>query len=238
MSEMTVELMVKLIEATGAFGTAHAKSKKAETTAKDRKTDFYEVANEHLSLLRLAQKAIQVKGGDEVAKHVADYYPGWRPVSSDPSQDEGMIDVIIEQDPAQMKYAFTNLEDGKVYQRTYTEGSPQLDEGRLQEEMPDLYDALHDWPSPPSWLFAFAKGFNEEDLTEEGVRDDWYDFLENGDHNIEPVLKPSSEWTKKQAADLQQYLVPGQRTMKIVAPRKATEEELAEAEELLSEVEE
>lgn len=234
--QITAELLIKLMDATSDFGEAYTASKRAEKASKSCKEDFYEVANEHLSLRRLPQKTIQIKGGDEVAQHVADYFPGWRPVASDPSQEEGMIDVIIEQDPAQMKYSFVNLENGEIYQRTYVDGSPRLDEGRLQEEDPDLYDDLHDWPPPPSWLFAFAQGFNEEGLLEEAVVDDWYDFLENGTHDVEPILKPSSEWTKEQASAVQKYLTPGKRTMKIVAPRDATDEEIAEATALLQDL--
>lgn len=232
MSEMTPELFTELIEATYRFGDAYHEAATAKDSSESAKAVFYTKADEALSLRRLARKTIIVDPGN-VSEHVALYHPGWRLVEIDEMAEDGSAEAIIEQDPSQMKFSFTNLEDGHLYQRTYTEGAPQLDEGRLQEEDPDLYDDIHEWPPPPPWLLAWTQAF--DDIQDE-IQDHWYDFLEHGEHNIEPLLKDPKEWTKEQAAALQPYLVPGKRMMKIIKPRKATEEEIQEAIDLLNEL--
>lgn len=236
MSEMTPQLFTELIKATYEFGDAYHKAAVAKDESDTSKTAFYAKADEALALRRLAQKSIVVYD-EEVVAHVKTHHPGWRVVESTPSEKvEGEINVIIEQDPSQMKYSFTNLEDGHHYQRTYTEGAPQLDEERLQEEDPDLYDDIHQWPDPPAWLGEFLRYMCGLKVTDEDVADDWTTFLDEASHGVEASIKPVSEWTKDQKAALQKYLVPGQRMMKIVKPRKATEEEIEEAIALLDEL--
>lgn len=227
------EIQADLETATELFGEAYALAKEAATESETHKWAFYEAADKALAAKRLPQKTITVTGeGDyTVMEFVEAYYPDWEILQL--LTEDFPHKVLLQRKPSLMKFDFTHPGTKMTYQRTYTQGNTVLDVDRLQDEDPELWEAVSDWPPIPQWLQPFigslfgVKG-EQVDL---GVA--WAVFCERNAEafGLQRQMKPPNAWGNKEAGRLQQYMKPGKITVKIVPPRAATEEELAALEE-------
>jgi hypothetical protein len=104
--------------------------------------------------------------------------------------EDGWEAIMVER-PEFVPYTFVNVEDGMVYQRQVVPGGQLLDDDRMREEDPDLY----------------------EEVTFE---------LPWGDR----IVRPLDALDPRTLADVQGYIYRGKPSVKLPAPRKATEEEL------------
>lgn len=230
---MNKQLFQELREATADFGEAYDLAAQGKKLSETNKASFYDLADQALADERLPQKTIEIPLDyhGTIAEFVAAYYPAWRVLRFQLISDEAPVEALIEKDPAKMKFTFTNPKDKKTYQRSYQEGHASIDIDRLRDEDPDLWLEISAWPSAPHLLGDYLKYL----FPESRIDIDFDKFLdEHGERlGVERILRPSSEWSEKQAGALQKYAVPGKLTMMIVKPRQATEEELEALEELM-----
>lgn len=228
----------ELARATEEFRTSYVVAKQAESDQTTARADYFAAFDKALESKRLPRKVIEVTGdGDAiqedytVQEFVDTWYPGWRIVKI--LNDDFPYQVQIERDPATMKWSWTNPETKITYQRSGSQAAAKTDLSRLQENDPELWEAISEWPPLPDWLGPFvASLFAGTGVGSAEWGGAWDKFCEERgeEFGIQRQLKPSDSWTDEQAAAVQKYLIPGKWTMKIVAPRAANEDELAELE--------
>lgn len=211
---------------TNIFGSIYrsAKGKDGwEKLLKETQQEFFDAVTAHLETTILAQKTVLQP----------EYYPGWR-ILDDRDWHNEERGILIEEDPAIKPYAYVNTDDGYVYKRGVTRKEDTLDVERLREEDEDLYhemtyvDLSMKSLLQSAMLFAHVDDIEDPpDTSEEDIQwaidqaeafTNWFD--------VERTFKEPKDWTPKQAAKLQKYLVPGTVSPRLVPPRKATEEEL------------
>jgi hypothetical protein len=73
-------------------------------------------------------------------KEILQQHPGWRIIDS--HSIDGNHVYLIERDPNLVPYTYVNPDDGMVYARGTQESGPSLDDERLKEEDPALYDEI------------------------------------------------------------------------------------------------
>lgn len=222
--------MTDLTQVTTEFGIAYDEAKDAETDKKTKQTSLFEAFTERLEHSTLAERIVDLPADTEtpliVNEWIKTYHPGWRFVG----MHEGR--VIIEEDPALLKDTFVNPEDGRVYGRTTAQGSPNLDDDRLRAEQPELWEAISVWPEPWVSLVRGAMGWVNQyygcaALGPFGLEDFVNAYLQ--EQNVQRVLIDPAQLTEEDFEALQEYLVPGPVSVRLVPPRLATEEELEAA---------
>lgn len=58
------------------------------------------------------------------------------------ARTESGYQVVLQEDPALRPFEYVNPSDGRVYRRIISEGSPILDDEAIQDEKPELWDAI------------------------------------------------------------------------------------------------
>lgn len=215
---------------TTMFGKAYRTQKRSAERQAELQKKLFEAFNLHLEDQIRSQKVIEYENYPDLSLEeiVSIYHPGWRlkRVVDDKS-------AVIEEDPALMKFSFVNHEDGTVYGRTVAQGNSSLDEERLRSEDPDLWERVTEWPdSAYTLMFDFIMYFmdmnkvvDEEAIPEYVVHGLLDEFLRTTD--IRKILRNPDEWTDEDLQQMQKYLIPGRISTRLLAPRKANEEELA-----------
>lgn len=217
---------------TTMFGKAYRTQKRSAERQAELQKKLFEAFNLHLEDQIRSQKVIEYEDYPELSLEeiVSVYHPGWRlkRVVDDKS-------AVIEEDPALMKFSFVNHEDGTVYGRTITQGNSSLDEERLRSENPELWERVTEWPETIySLLSNFLLNFlnvregddtNDVYISVEIVHAFLNEYLNTTD--IRRILRNPDEWSDPDLQQMQKYLVPGKISTRLLAPRKANEEELA-----------
>ena len=117
---------------TTKFGRAYDRSKRYDQRKKDWQAEFFAACTRSvIRERRLPQKVVEEADWD------GGQYPGWRLIGY--TEDDR---VLIERDPDLVSYTYVNPDDGMVYQRGTQESGPSLDDERLKEAAPDLYDEI------------------------------------------------------------------------------------------------
>lgn len=189
--------------------------------------NFFDALTAHLETTSLARKTVPYEGTIEdgptvVRAWVARHHPGWRLKSFNATK----LKAQIEEDPAFKKHSYVNTDDGYVYGRTISSKSTEVDVERLQEEDPELWKDVSQI-NPDQWDLVLAamthayESVHNPEPYEVAVQEAEKFFADR-----DRELKPSSEWTTKQATKIKKYLVPGQISVRLVPPREATEHEL------------
>ena len=200
-----------LTEITRHFGATYKLSKDWDKLKAGAQKEFFAAATQELEQTRLPQKIVE---GD--LSRIEVHYPGWRVISNDDDQ------VTLEQDPSLMDFVFINPEDGMVYRRSVTHQAEMLDDERLRAEDPELWKEISEWnPAQKKMIDCAADYFGSSSFFSLVSLDRLYNYV-----GMERIPKSTSEWTTEQAERLRPYLVPGTVSVKLTAPRQATEEEL------------
>jgi hypothetical protein len=213
----------RIERATRLFGKAYHRSKRAETEKSKRQAQFFAAATDSNAHQVLGQRLIPVPAdntGEGIKTHLQRFHPGWRYVS----QDEH--NILIEEDPALLKFQYINLTDGYVYGRTIVEPGPSLDDEQLRAEQPELWSEISFWPEPWYTLVSDALRIWTPSVTRREIDLFLERFFTN--KGIPRTLSDPSSWTEEQVEQVSQYMVPGPITTRLVPPRKATPEELGE----------
>lgn len=169
----------------------HFIAKEAEDEKKRLRDVFFEAVTASWTTTELARKTIQVP--DDVPASAADEYvltynPGWRLVADQPEWHPDEREVVIEEDPAwkpdTVLVAVENLTDaqgtkkaGYKVTKTVANGSAMVDEVRIQNVEPSLWEAIAQ-PRGYDWIteMLYHQNVDQEDLTkaiEEFLPEDW-----------------------------------------------------------------
>ncbi len=225
-----------LTKITTKFGQLYDRASKANEIKQKAQESFFNALTQILETKVLKQQIVDKKYDDLTAQEFIDrYYPGWRILHT---QDNLLT---IEEDPKYLKNIFVNKEDGRVYGRTVAQSSQQLDNERLIVENPDLWNQITEWPEP--WysliynftfsLFCHVDYYTNADADkykpdypsqEERFKQELDEYLSN--NGLQKTIKNPEKWTDEQLSLVSEYMVPGKISIRLVAPRAATEEEL------------
>lgn len=199
-----------------------------EQLLKDAQAEFFAAATRELEVGTLARKTVtfpemEYQSETLATEYIDTHHPGWRLVEIKDGRG------IIEEDPALKSYVYVNYLDGMVYRRSQTQTGPSLDVERLQEDDPDLYAEISVWDPKiydavregMVWAYDSVKNPNPEVLADEETEK----YMTSRCPEARIILDPS-QWTDKQAAALQDYLLPGKVSVRLTPPRPATDEEL------------
>lgn len=120
---------------TTSFGRAYDRSKRYEQRKKDWQTEFFAACTQAIQReRRLPRKSVVT---NESSDWVKEQNPGWRIIDSD-----NRFTYLLEKDPNLVPYTYINPDTKMVYQRGTQESGPSLDEERLKDENPDLYNEV------------------------------------------------------------------------------------------------
>jgi hypothetical protein len=198
-------------------------TKQAAEEHGERKTEFYEALDEKIEAEEtLAQKTIRTPANMTTDAYVTQYYPGWRIVSGKAKT------ALIEEDPSRKKYVYLNREDGVVLKRNVIQATDSLDDEKLREEDPDLWERITLPATEVQALEAFASATSVQkgngDLVFK-ITEAWIKQLES-DGVFPRRLKAVDDMSNKDVNSMKKYLVPGKLTIKLDPPRKAKPDEL------------
>lgn len=158
-----------LEEATTDLGDAYRRWKTGEADKEKHRKEFFAAATAEASERTLAQKTVPVEDEDvateeEARAWLARHYPTWRVLDFDFNDDGDYLEALIEEDPQYMERVFVNPQDRKVYTKSVSVGSPLLDDDRLREEDPDLWERITEEPPPPPRRLLPSEKISAEDL--------------------------------------------------------------------------
>ncbi len=130
----------KLTELTKKLGKAVKEEKSAKKDREKLRSEFFDLATK--SVTTLAQKTVRSYANTkaEAQEEIEKGYPRWNVIEI---RSTGYYwKVLIKEKPEFKSFPFVNPEDGQVYHRNVVEGSPTLDDERLQEEDSELWDRI------------------------------------------------------------------------------------------------
>jgi hypothetical protein len=218
-----------LNEITATFGEAYTVAKESGALRDEYQKRFFQAATEELETKVLAQRVVEIplpsaQSIEDIQEYVSTYHPGWRFVSTREAASEEDLDVLVEQDPALMKFTYVNREDETVYGRTITEGQPYLDLEAIEVCNHDLYDAITEWPGIEMvneiliWIGAVELPALPPD------REPLSDLLTRWGFGRR--LRDLNTVDTETLAQLDPYWIPGKISVRLVPPRAAKPEEL------------
>lgn len=194
-----------LDEITTDLGLNHGAKKLATEALEGNRTQFFEAATASLEKTTLATKKIELpklSDQNQIKAWVARWHPGWR------IKDIRIAGLVIEEDPSFMRFSHINKEDGYCYQRAVSQAAPTLDDEQLKKDHPEVWLAASE-PDPVAVHWGNFFGFGTEILD-----------------SLPRVLLPQDQWNPSDLDIISQYIVPGAISVRLLAPRKATPEEL------------
>lgn len=137
-------------EVVAELGAAYDQWKSGEKSKNDLKDEFFKLASQAVQGQERAYKVVVLEGisPGQAELLAVKYHPGWKVVNT--YQENGGSKVVLEEDPDFMPYSFEH--EGRVFQRQIVAGSPLLDDERLQEEDPELWEEVTFIPEPERQL--------------------------------------------------------------------------------------
>lgn len=203
--------------------------KDAGDELKDLRLEFFVAAKVAKELEPLARKTVAVPEGldpDDARAYALKYNSGYRVVED---QDDETDKLVLEEDPDLIPHTIVIAVDGGVVDsdgkehpgyvvtKTIRSGAQLLDDERLREEDPDLWEDVTEIPNY-EYLYALLvqAGVDEEDVD-----------TQIANSGIERVPIHPDKLSRKQMAEVADYLYEGAKT-KALNVRYAKEEELGE----------
>lgn len=214
--------MTDVKQAATIFGEVYrtAKGKDGlETLLKETQQEFFDAVTAYWEAnpYKLANRIVRKED------YNAAYHPGWREIdTSRMVRHQMMGEAVLEEDPVVKSWA--DIIDGYVYKRGVTHKEDTLDDERLMAEDSELWDEVSYWPQYDEvfdvMLWAFTVVCNPDPSRLAAEETERY-LIEKP-----KTMRPPEEWTDKQAARLQKYIIPGAVSPRLVPPRKAKKHEL------------
>lgn len=217
----------KLKEVVSKLGTSYRGWKDNEKVKDEARKEFFGLATEALRETTLAEEVVELpaKSLESATDLFEKKYPGWivEEVRVHPDKD-GHFEAIISENPELMAYIFEH--DGWRYKRQVTKGSVYVDDERLREEDPDLWEEVTEIP---------YKGLFEELLYNSGVDSHAFDEEFEGapplwkqswviealeKHGLGRRLKDLDSLDPVALAKLQNYMYESAPSIKLAAPTK------------------
>ena len=214
---MDQETRQRLEEITRALGVDKTKFDELDRELKARRLEFFDTLNQ---FLESTARPIKVIGEDE------EIPPGWRlKYESDGKRQ-------IEEDPSWMRYSFINEIDGMVYQRSISQGAPELDDERLLRERPDVYERVTEIENLDTFidLVEWALDWTDYDCdvcnwtkSNEAIADIVRKFAQA--NRLPRRVKPLEKLSSEDFNILQDYLIPGKLSARLLGPRPVKPED-------------
>jgi hypothetical protein len=145
-----------LLDATSDLGIHYKKWKSEEKEKNTFKDEFFDLVTVLVQGddYELEEKLVLTDAPDEdsARKHFAMYYPRYlideiRPADERITEGLGNWEAILTENPEYISWQYINPDDGMVYTKSVQDGSLMLDDERLAEEDPILYESLF-WDAP------------------------------------------------------------------------------------------
>lgn len=132
---------VTIEDVTKKLGEEYKAWKAHEKSKNDLRQAFFDLVNTFVG--PPASQVIQVYGPTEgqVREKLETRYPAWDIQAIRPTKDN-FFEVELQEKPEYMPFKFANPEDGMLYARQVSSGSPQIDDEALKEAEPELYEAV------------------------------------------------------------------------------------------------
>ena len=211
----------------------HTGKKKEEQALQDSRDEFFAAATERLELQPRATRTIMIpaKAGkasgmgiiictdEEVETYVHRFYPEWKIVKI---EDEP-FQVLVEEDPAWMKYTYISKDRKTIFQRGITQSSPYLDDASLKEDDPGLWLRITTCLIEEE-LRAFASSAAQQIGGE--VIGQMQVYIEAHIDEWPRILKSFETLSEEDYAVMQDYIIPGKLSYRLESPRKPKREEL------------
>lgn len=149
------EVRSELDKVTNELGYQYRVWKGAEKKKEESKKQFFELVNNEVNML--AERLVEISARDEAQAFdiVKMRYPRWIICDfrcTKVMESKRVFEFIIEENREYKTHSFTNPTDGLVYTRQVVAGSPQIDDERLREDDPELYEAVTYVPEPERQL--------------------------------------------------------------------------------------
>lgn len=130
-----------LEEITSRLGRKYRAFKEAEKAKNEAKEAFFREATEVLSRETQAQilELIEAKDREEAKEVAHKQFPRYTLLDVK-EESSGLYRILLEELPNMRSFSFEN--DGFIYQRQVTEGSLMIDDERLKEENPQLWEEI------------------------------------------------------------------------------------------------
>lgn len=145
--------MSNLNEITEQLAEAYADWKSGEKAKNKFRDQFFDAVNATVAEGNLAEKYASVNAPDESAARdrLRKQNPTW--LIYELRQGEGDLwEAVLTEDPSYVPFTYVNKELGLVFHKQVSSGSAFIDDERLAEEDPELYEAVTYVPEPERQL--------------------------------------------------------------------------------------
>ena len=147
------EQELTLNEVTTKLGSSYREWKKSEKDKESYRKDFFDAVTKTEPDLEQKYLKVNALTPQGVEEFVAKKYPRWRVADLRPdSEEDHSWEVIIEERPEFKTYSYVNKDDGFVYTKQVSSGSIFVDDERLADENPSLYEQVTVIPEPQRQL--------------------------------------------------------------------------------------
>lgn len=145
--------MSDLNAVTEQLAKAYESWKSGEKAKNKLRDEFFEAVNTTISEGSLAEKYASVHAPDEASARdrLKKQYPAWT-VDEIRSGKGDLWEAVLTEDPAFVSFTYVNKELKVVFQKQVSSGSIYIDDERLAEEDPELYDEVTYVPEPERQL--------------------------------------------------------------------------------------
>jgi hypothetical protein len=131
----------KLVEVTKELGQNYREAKAADKKKDASREEFFELINERENDEPTETIGVTAASEAEARAQALKYFPAHEVLMVRDNED-GTFLLEIRIADLYRPFTFVNPEDGMVYARQQRAGSLHLDEERLREENPDLYERV------------------------------------------------------------------------------------------------
>ncbi len=131
----------ELVEVTKQLGKNYLKAKAADKEKTACRAKFFELVNERENDEPTETIGVAADSEPEARAQALKYFPAHKVLTVRDNED-GTFLLEIQIDDPYRPFTFVNPEDGMVYARQARAGSLHLDEERLKEENPELYERV------------------------------------------------------------------------------------------------
>lgn len=212
------------------LGKSYLAWKANEAKKEANRKDFFALATEAMSETELAEDIVEVRAPDEskARDRVKQKYPAWivEAVQEHPKR-EGWFEVIISENPELLPFVY---EAGFKIKRSVSKGSPFIDDERLREEDPELWEEVTVLPYKgllEELLYNSGVDHREFEEEYEGQEPYWQrDWVKKvlEDHGLRRQLRSLDDLDSETLARLQEYIYEGRPSVKLSPVTKVDSE--------------
>lgn len=144
--------MSNLKSVTEKLAEAYSDWKSGEKAKNKLRDEFFAAANEEIKSGNLAEKYASVDAPDEASARdrLKKQFPAWE--IEEIRNDKNLWEAVLVENPDFVPFTYVNKELGVVFQKQVSSGSVYIDDERLAEDDPDLYEEVTYVPEPERQL--------------------------------------------------------------------------------------